>query len=97
MWALALARCGAPAPPLNVLLITLDTTRTDHLSAYGYARDTSPRLAELAAEGVRFDAAYAPTATTAPSHASLFTAAMPPLHGVLKNGIPLSAELPTLA
>jgi arylsulfatase A-like enzyme len=75
----------------------MDTTRADHLSAYGYERPTSERLEQLAAEGVRFEVAYAPSATTGPSHASLFTSLHPVAHGVLKNGYPLAAGLATLA
>ena len=84
-------------PRPNVLLISMDTTRADHLSAYGYARDTSPSLRALAQEGMLFETAYAPSATTAPSHASLFTALPPIAHGVVKNGRPLEDEFETLA
>lgn len=48
----------------DVILITLDTVRADHTSAYGYGRDTSPRLAELAARGVLFERAYATASDT---------------------------------
>jgi arylsulfatase A-like enzyme len=90
--------CGAPsAERANLLLISLDTTRADHLSVYGYPRDTSPRLRDLAAEGVRVEIAYAPTATTAPSHASLFTALPPRRHRVIKNGQTLAGTNRTLA
>ena len=88
-------RARDPRP--NVLLISMDTTRADHLSVYGYERDTSPVLRSLAAEGVRFEVAYAPSATTAPSHASLFTALSPVAHGVVKNGRPLAPDFETLA
>lgn len=54
---------AAPTRP-DVLLITLDTVRADHTSAYGYGRDTSPRLAELAARGVLFERAYAASSET---------------------------------
>ncbi len=96
--------CGPSATELrgrdprpNVLVISLDTTRADHLSAYGYERKTSPRLETLAREGVRFDAAYAPSATTGPTHASLFTGLAPMTHDVRKNGHRLADALPTLA
>lgn len=68
---------STPAPPLtrgpSVLLLILDTVRAMELSAYGYQRATSPHLAQLAAEGVRFDLAVAPAPWTLPTHASLFT------------------------
>jgi arylsulfatase A-like enzyme len=76
--------CGDPSPP-NIVVVTLDTTRADHLGLYGYFRDTSPRLDEFAAEGLVFDGALAPMAVTLPSHLSLFTAAHPLEHGVLDN------------
>ena len=82
--------CSGDRPP-NVVLITLDTTRRDHLSAYGYERATSPRLAAFARQGIRLDNAYTPTPTTAPSHASIFTSLYPTSHGVLKNGIRFDA------
>lgn len=69
----------------DVVVVTLDTTRTDHLSLYGYPRDTSPTLDALAAESVVFDRLVVPMATTLPSHLSLFTAVWPTEHGVLAN------------
>ncbi len=81
----------------DILLISVDTLRRDHLSVYGYERDTTPRLRELADAGATFELAYAPTASTAPSHATLFTGLYPVAHGVVKNGIPLAEEFETLA
>lgn len=81
----------------NVLIVTLDTTRADHTSAYGYERPTTPRLAEVARAGVRFEAAYAPMATTLPSHATMFTGLLPRTHGTLKNGLQVDASLPLLS
>lgn len=86
----------APEPLPNVLLVTLDTVRTDHLSLHGYARDTAPSLARVAEQGVRFDLAYAAASSTLPSHATLFTSLPPRAHGVVKNGLPLAADLDTL-
>ena len=91
---------AAPAPAArrpNVLVVTLDTTRADHTSAYGYSRPTTPRLVELAKQGVRFDTAYAPIATTLPSHTSMFTGLLPRTHGALKNGLPVNPKLTLLA
>jgi arylsulfatase A-like enzyme len=103
-WALAAVLAGAlacaeepPDPRPSVLLVTLDTTRFDHTSLAGDRRDTTPRLAALAREGASFALAYAPTSTTGPSHATLFTGLSPLRHGVLKNGVPLDASLDTLA
>jgi len=71
----------APEPPANVVIVTLDTTRVDHLSTYGYDRETSPRLTALAEESVRFTRAWSTSPWTLPSHASLFTGLFPPTHG----------------
>lgn len=81
----------------NILLISMDTTRRDHLSAYGYGRKTTPVLDAIALQGVRFDKAYAPMATTAPSHASIFTSLYPLAHRVIKNGVVLDEAHDTLA
>ncbi|HSE42298.1 MAG TPA: sulfatase, partial [Acidobacteriota bacterium] len=65
----------------NVLLITLDTTRADHLSAYRYKRDTSPFLSKLATQGVLFEDAFTVSSWTLPSHSSIFTGKLPSAHG----------------
>lgn len=102
--ALALAAGTADrtaAPPAakrpNILVVTLDTTRANHTSAYGYARPTTPNLIKAAAAGVRFDAAYAPMATTLPSHTTMFSGLLPRTHGTLKNGLPVDPNLPLLS
>ncbi len=69
-------------PHPNVLLITLDTTRADHLGCYGYARATSPNLDRLAAEGTRFTDAMTQAAVTPVSHASILTGQNPYRHGL---------------
>jgi arylsulfatase A-like enzyme/Flp pilus assembly protein TadD len=71
---------------LNLLLITLDTTRADRLGCYGYARAKTRHLDRLAAEGVRFEYALSPAPITLPAHASIFTGLYPPGHGVRNNG-----------
>jgi arylsulfatase A-like enzyme len=81
----------------NIVLVVLDTTRKDHCSAYGYWRDTTPHLREFTAQGVRFDLAYSPTATTAPTHATIFTSLYPVAHRVIKNGVNLQEYHQTLA
>ena len=71
---------------LNLLLITLDTTRADRLGCYGYPRAKTRYLDRLAAEGVRFEYALSPAPITLPAHASIFTGLYPPGHGVRNNG-----------
>ena len=87
--ALLLGRSGGGRPlgaGLNVLLVTLDTTRADRLGCYGYRGANTARLDRLAAEGVRFENAFADAPITLPSHASLLTGLYPFEHGVRNNG-----------
>jgi len=78
----------------NVILITLDTTRADHLSTYGYERETSPRLTEFAKEAIRFDHAWSASSWTVPSHASMMTGLFPYSHGArYKTSAEHQAEL----
>jgi arylsulfatase A-like enzyme len=89
--------CSRASGPPNLILVSLDTTRRDHTSVYGYERATTPNLEKLAAGGVRFAMAYAPSATTGPSHATLFTGLHPITHRVVKNGRVLTPPHETLA
>jgi len=70
----------------NVLLITLDTTRADHLGCYGYDLASTPNLDGLAREGVRFARGYCPAPLTLPSHSTIMTGLYPAKHGVRNNG-----------
>lgn len=72
--------------PRNVILIAVDTLRADRMGAYGYHRDTSPRLAQLAADGVRFDQVTSNATWTCPSFASILTGVVPSRHGVWASG-----------
>jgi arylsulfatase A-like enzyme len=78
---LGFAGCRARLEKPHVVLITLDTTRRDRLSFYGYSRKTSPRLDELATRSVVYDRAIAASSWTLPSHASIFTGKFPSSHG----------------
>ncbi len=73
-----------PRPPAqpNLLLVSLDTVRADHLSLYGYGRETDPNLVALGKRSTVFEAAWATSPYTLPSHASLFTGQVPQVHGV---------------
>jgi arylsulfatase A-like enzyme len=88
----------APPPPdaRNVLLIVWDTVRPGNLSLHGYGRQTSPHLVQLAAQGVRFDEAFATAPWTLPSHGSFFTGRWP--HELTADWrVPLDQTYPTLA
>jgi arylsulfatase A-like enzyme len=102
MCALLLAGCepdtAAQARPANVLLVSIDTLRADHVGAFGATEAKTPTLDRLAFEGVRFTNAISPAPLTLPSHATLLTALDPPRHGVRHNGVHrLSNEVTTLA
>ncbi len=91
-----LARAGIDKP--NLLLITLDTTRADHLPIYGYSDVRTPHLDELAAKGIVFEECIASSPLTLPSHCSMMTGLYPTFHGVRVNGnTALSGQHLTLA
>ena len=102
---LLVAGCGSQArgpagPPTdprpNVVLVSIDTLRADHLGSYGYERDTSPFLDSLAARGKLFENAFAQASWTLPSHMSLFTSTYPGTHRVETSRRALSPAIPTL-
>jgi arylsulfatase A-like enzyme len=86
---------GVWAQP-NVVLITWDTVRADHLSAYGYSRPTTPNLDRLAAQGVLFENAVSPSSWTLPTFATIFTGLLPHQHGA-NVAVPLEKGPRTLA
>ncbi len=73
---------SAPANAPNVLFVLIDTLRADHLSSYGYHRQTSPRIDQLAAEGILFENCISQAPHTKPSTASILTSLYPPTHKV---------------
>ncbi|MCH2104615.1 MAG: sulfatase-like hydrolase/transferase [Planctomycetes bacterium] len=73
-------------PGLNVLLIGVDTLRADHLSAFGYERETTPNLSALADEGVRFTMTRSQAPWTLPSFSSTLTSLYPSVHGAGRGG-----------
>ncbi len=112
LWALSLVALGLPFgrarlldpvqvahPPSgpSVLLVTLDTTRADHIGAYGHTGAQTPNLDALAQRGLRFDQAYAQIAVTGPSHATILTGTGSWTHDTLLNGVPLPTDQPVLA
>jgi arylsulfatase A-like enzyme/Tfp pilus assembly protein PilF len=96
------AGCGRGAregpPPRHLLLVSIDTLRADALGCYGNPEARTETLDRLAAEGVRFRAAIAPSPVTLPSHASMLTGVEPWKLGILHNGIyRLAPEFDSLA
>ncbi len=96
------AACGKSAARLPVgtpvVLVTIDTLRSDRLAAYGYGAGSAPHIDALAREAVVYERAYAPAPLTLPSHATLLTGLEPTAHGVRSNlGYALDSRHPTLA
>jgi arylsulfatase A-like enzyme len=94
-------RFPAPAALLrgdhpNVILVSIDALRPDHLSCYGYPLPTSPAIDELAGQGVLFGNACCQAPSSTPSHASMLTGLYPAVHGALSNGNLLSDEVLTV-
>ena len=82
----------------NVILVTLDTTRADHLACYGYSGVKTPALDALAGRGVLFEQCASSSPLTLPSHSTIMTGMYPTYHGVRLNGnTALSEELTTIA
>src|SRR5262249_56548044 len=75
-----------PQRARNLLLVSIDTLRADHLGCYGYAAAQTPRLDGLAARGLRFAEATTVVPLTLPAHSSLMTGTFPAWHGVRDNG-----------
>jgi arylsulfatase A-like enzyme len=93
--------CAEPAsrgPAPDVLLVTIDTLRADHLHSYGFAHPTTPNIDALAAEGALFELALAASTATVPSHASIMTSRYVREHSVGASNGPTRLEgLTTLA
>lgn len=80
------ASCGHRAAD-NLLLVSLDTVRADHLDIYGYGARTTPNIERLAEHGVTFTRAFSHVPSTLPSHCSMLTGLLPPEHAVRCNGL----------
>jgi len=90
-------RASAPQRP-NVVLITIDTTRADHLRCYGYTEIETPNIDTLARAGIRFSHAFSPVPITLPAHTVILTGAYPMATGMHDfSGNKLAAGFPTLA
>jgi arylsulfatase A-like enzyme/predicted negative regulator of RcsB-dependent stress response len=98
--ALLTIACHRPEVPAHppVILISIDTLRSDHLPAYGYRGITTHAIDRLAADGIVFERAFSHVPLTLPSHASIFTGLLPAHHGVHDNAaFQLDVTTPTIA
>lgn len=84
---------GDPARP-DVILLSIDTLRADHLSTYGYKRPTSPVIDALGAGGAVFEQAWSPTSWTLPSHTTMLSGMLPIHHGTIDDHLRISADVP---
>ena len=98
---LLLSACGGrpeySGPYKHVILITMDTTRADHLSCYGAPAGATPHLDALAAQGTRFADVTTPAPTTLAAHTSIMTGSWPHTHGVVRNGFTVNEQNRMLA
>jgi hypothetical protein len=100
IWGIAVAGIGCDSKSNerpDVVLITVDTLRADHLELYGYPRATAPALAALSQRGVTFERAISQAPWTLPSIASLLTSLYPSQHGAVLADTPLAEGVTTLA
>jgi arylsulfatase len=86
---------GDPARP-DIVLISVDTLRADHLRSYGHPRETSPFFDALAADGVRYSQARSASPWTLPAHTTMLTGQLPTTHGIIEDKLSLPAEAPFL-
>src|SRR5580704_13443284 len=95
-WASTAPSTSSASP--NVVVITIDTLRADHLGCYAYKEIRTPNIDALAADGVRFEHAYTVVPVTLPSHTVIFTGTYPMLSGMHDfSANKLSPQQPTLA
>ncbi|MGZ4809806.1 MAG: sulfatase-like hydrolase/transferase, partial [Thermoanaerobaculia bacterium] len=98
---LLLSACHPAARRSNktpVILISIDTLRSDHLPAYGYRSVRTPNIDALRKDAILYQRAYSHTPLTLPSHATILTGALPADHGLRDNvGFTLNPNVPTLA
>ena len=85
-----------PAERPDVILVSIDSLRFDHLGCYGYAKATSPTIDGLASRGVRFETAVSTTSWTLPAHAAMLSGLFDTSHGVVDNGLALPEDVQTL-
>jgi len=87
---------GNPTVP-DVVLVSIDTLRADHLGSYGYERPTSPFIDDLATAGLRWDHARSPSPWTLPSHVTMLSGVLPHHHLAVEDDIGIDPDLPLLA
>ncbi|MEZ4322835.1 MAG: sulfatase [Myxococcota bacterium] len=80
----------------DILLLSIDTLRADHLGSYGYTRTTSPFIDSLAAEGTRYEDFWSPAPWTLPSHTTMLSGWLPDRHGAIEDEVRIGPGVPML-
>lgn len=93
LWVLGSVFAFSQSQKPNIVIITVDTLRADHMGSYGYKRNTSPNIDKLLSKGVRFTEARTIEPLTAPALCSMITGIYPHNHGASRNGLPLFPNL----
>jgi arylsulfatase A-like enzyme len=93
-WNPDLAVPAGDANRPDILLLSIDTLRADHLGAWGYDRDTSPFMDKLAGSGTRYDKAWAAAPWTLPSHTTILSGLLPPHHGAIEDKTAIDKDIP---
>ena len=97
LWIRNRGSIGAPSSATPVILISIDTLRSDHLPAYGYKGVETPHIDALRADSILYERAYSHTPLTLPSHVTMLTGMLPADSGVRDNiGYRLDQSIPTL-
>jgi arylsulfatase A-like enzyme len=91
------AACGPGGPRPNVILVSIDTLRADHVGLYGYARDTTPFLDRFARDATVFERAFTTCPWTLVAHMTMLTGLFPAQHGVVHAELGLSPHVPLLS
>jgi len=96
--AVACSRQAVVDPKAPIIIISIDTLRSDHLPAYGYTKIETPAIDQFRKDSVLFERAYSHCPLTLVSHASVFTGLLPAEHGIRDNlGYNLNPKVPTIA
>ena len=94
--ALAMVSSAATAAPPNIVLLSVDTLRADHLGCYGYKLDTSPRIDQFAKQALLFEDCVCEVPLTNPSFGAMLSSRYPRTTGTVRNGLKMPASVPLI-
>jgi len=96
LWLSGCTKISSHKKP-NIILISIDTLRPDHMGCYGYSRPTSPVMDQFASEGLLFEDVTSPSPWTLPAHGSMLTGLYPNRHALKSHNVSLPKDIITLA